>query len=182
MFELNVVVLAATPVIGISAFSFSKDGFFYQSLVTKSVPLKIYVEAKIIFIMIYSMLFYCCLLPFMISGNFFILITFVAGSFYYVGFGGMIMLYYSSFDRHKVNLNGSPFFNYEGFSVSKIFLTLPITTPLFLAEKTRHWGIMFMLLFGICGLILFTFFVNLITRNLLRRKYSFLNLPACISN
>ena len=175
-------LLLATPVIGISSFSFCKDGFFYPGLVTRNIPMKVYVQGKILFILIYSIIFYLCLLPFMINVDILVLYSFGAGSIYYLGFGGMVMLYCSSFDKHKVDLNSGPFFNYEGFSVLKILLTLPVTSPLLFWEKARYWGLLIMFLFGIFGLLKLNFFINLIAQNLAKRKYSYLNLPANTSN
>ena len=175
-------VLLAIPVIGISSFSFSKDGFFYPGLVTKNISMNVYVQGKILFITIYSILFYLCLLPFMTNIDPLVLYSFGAGSIYYLGFGGMVMLYCSSFDKHKVNLNGKYFFNYKSFSVLKILLTLPIMSPLLFWVKTRYWGLLIMFLFGIFGLFMLNFFINLIAQNLAKRKYSYLNLPASASN
>lgn len=170
-------LLAATPSIGVSAFCFSKDGFFYQSLVTRSIPLKLYVQGKILFIMLYSVLFYLCLSPFIMGCQPIVMYTFGSGALYYIGFGGMLMLYLSSFDKHKVDLNANPFFNYKGFSVIKVLLTLPVMSPLFFWLKTRYWGIGIMFFFGICGLLMFNFFITHIENNLARRKYSLLSIP-----
>jgi len=169
-------LLLATPSIGMSAFFISKDGFFYQGLVTRNIPLRVYVQGKLLFIVSYSIFFYICLLPFIIRCNLIVIYTFVTGAFYYIGFGGMLMLYFSSFDKHKVNLNSSPFFNYEGFSIIKVLLTLPVMSPLFLWLKTRYLGIGVMFFFGIGGLVMLNFFTTLIEKKLAKRKYSFLGL------
>jgi hypothetical protein len=171
-------LLLATPPVGVSAIGFSKDGFFYPGLFVRNIPLKVYVQGKILFMLIYSILFYLCLLPFIIHCKAIVLYTFGAGALYYMGFGGMLVLYYSTFDKYKVNLNASPFFNYKGFSVIKVLLTLPLTTPLFFWLKTRYWGIGMMVFFGIGGLFLSDFFINLVTNNVARRKYSLLSLAA----
>lgn len=170
-------LLLATPSVGISAICFSKDGFFYPGLFVRSTPLRVYIQGKILFVILYSVLFYLCLLPFIVYCKSIVLYTFGAGALYYIGFGGMIMLYYSTFDKYKVNLNASPFFNYRGFSVIKVLLTLPIMSPLFFWFKTRYWGIVIMFFVGICGLLMFNSFITLIEKNLVRRKYSLLSLP-----
>ncbi|MHA1232851.1 MAG: DUF5687 family protein [Candidatus Helarchaeota archaeon] len=173
-------LLLAIPVMGISAYTFSKDGFYYPGLMTRNIPLKIYVLSKIVFIILYSILFYICILPFIYKCTPLIVCSFVAGSFYYIGFGTLVTLYFSSFDNHKISLNRSPFFNYEGFSVIKVILTFPVVSPLFFWDKTRYVGIGIMFLLGIFGFIFYNSIINLLVKNLKNRKYFLLNLPDTI--
>lgn len=49
-------ILLAFPVIALSPLSFSKDGYYYPALMTKKIPLDVYVKGKVLFIILCSFL------------------------------------------------------------------------------------------------------------------------------
>jgi hypothetical protein len=172
---LAIVILTALPAIGVTAFAFSKDGFYYETLMTKNIPVNLYVQGKILFLMMHSFAFYFLLFPIIINCPLIVIYTYCSGAIYYIGLGGVLMLYYSSFDKLKLNINGSPFFNYESFSFIKLLLVLPIITPLFFFEISRFWIIGLMTLLGVYGLLSTKLFIKLITQNLVKRKYFYID-------
>lgn len=176
-------LLAAFPVIGLSMHIFSKDGYFYESIITRNIPFKLYVKGKVLFIIGYSMMFCICLIPLIVFyTNVLILNSFMAGIVYYCGFGIFIMLYISSYDKHKIDPNIIPFFSYQGFSIIKTIFLFPIICFLFFWEETIQWGISIMILLGIIGALMHNKFIDIISENLSKRKYKYLMTPLESSN
>ncbi|MCA9731691.1 hypothetical protein KC799_06160, partial [candidate division KSB1 bacterium] len=155
-------IIVAFPVIGISPFFFSKDGTIYQAFLIRNISCNLYVEAKIVFVIMYALVFYAILTPFILQCKGIVIFTYFAGALYYLTFSLIVMTYYSSFDKYKIDHKKSLFFNFSGFSFTKVILAVPIMTPLFFWESTRKYSVGLMILFGILGIMLFKFSINLI--------------------
>jgi len=167
-------IISAMPILGIGSLLFTKDGYFYQGFVTRNICLKLYTTAKIIIIIIYGFAFYLFLLPFILVYQQLVLQTFISSSLYYIGLGSFILLVYNSKETSKINLNISPFCNYEGISLFKIILIFPIVLPLCFWESTRYWGLIIMFILGVIGLFMYNIFIKLMVNNLVRKKYKYL--------
>ncbi|MGA9120594.1 MAG: hypothetical protein WB699_14615, partial [Bacteroidota bacterium] len=94
----------------------------------------------------------------------------------YMGFGGILMLYVSSFDRNKIRLSAAPIFNAQGVSLWKVLFVMPVTTPLFFFEGVQELAVWLTLLLGAGGLFLTKASTAIIGHNLAKRKHRYLAL------
>lgn len=166
--------LSAFSIMGLCPYIFAKDGYFYQSFVTRNIPVYIYLKVKIMVLLIFSIFYYLCVLPFILLSDPVVIKYFFISTLYYMGFGGFLMILYSSIDIFKIYLNQAHFLKYDGFSILRIVLTAPVTFPLFFWESTRNLGIWGTAILGFIGLIMHKSFIKWICNNLQRKKYEML--------
>ena len=168
-------LLAAIPSMNYATFCFAKDGLYYQGYMTR-LSVSDYARWKVLFMHVYSLGCSVLLLPFILRGEPWMIFTFWSFVVYYMGFGGILMLYVSSFDRNKIRLSAAPIFNAQGVSLWKVLFVMPVTTPLFFFQGVQELAVWLTLLLGAGGLFLTKASTAIIGQNLAKRKHRYLAL------
>ena len=163
--------LATLPVTVLGQFIFNKDGIFFDAILARPINISDYVRAKLGFLVLYTLMNYLVILPLFIFISPLFVFLIVASMLYSLGISIGLITYWSSFDTDKIDYQQGAFFNPEGVSFWKQVVTLPPFVLLILFPALRSFGIALMFLSGIAGLLLYPKWIELISNNLMKRRY-----------
>ncbi len=156
------------------------DSQHFNMLMTQDISYKKYLNSKWYLMAIITCLLYCMSIPYLYFGlNNFLMIS--AGTIFNIGFNSLILLYFGSFNRKRLNLNNGLFGNSQGTSITQYLIqTLLIALPMslfFIFDKFigRNSGFVAIALVGGIGFIFKNYFMNLIVNKYIKDKYTMIN-------
>ncbi|MCL7987209.1 DUF5687 family protein [Sphingobacterium sp. lm-10] len=169
---------------GLFTFNFGQfvpawDSAYYPLVNTQRILIKDYLVAKSILLYGAILLSMILVVPYIYFGREIFMINIVAG-FYNMGINVPIILYFGSFNKKRIDLGQSQFFNYQGMGAAQWIVMLPaLIIPVILWSIIRVFAnfevtcIVFALI-GIIGLCGRNLFVQGIAKRYQARKYTML--------
>jgi hypothetical protein len=101
----------------------------------------------------------------------------IAALLFNIGINAIVVLYFGTINRKKIDMNKSSAFNYEGVSAAQFILMIPsllFPVLLYLPFSLSGYplaGIVFLGALGIMGILFQRPLLNLIVRRFIRQKY-----------
>lgn len=158
----------------------SWDASYYPMIMSQNIPLKQYLASKAGLIT-FSVVFLAILTtPYVYFGWHILMINMVS-ALYNIGVNIPILLYAGSFNKKRIDLDKSPFMNYQGTGAAQWLVSLPLMAlpVLFYWIVDKFLGteaaIGFLAALGIVGLLLRPVLLNGIAQRYRDRKYAMIN-------
>jgi hypothetical protein len=156
------------------SFFFSWDSKNFDNIQASSIDIKKYISSRIIAVMLLTSIHY-------LPG--FVLIYFIPN--YFIIFFSVVMLhfgifvpylvYFSLFGVRQMDINRSPFMNYEGANYVQFFISVPLIVfsiiPIIIFTKNLIIGYMINSFIGFIGFLFFNKFINIINNKYQKDKY-----------
>jgi hypothetical protein len=155
---------------------FSLESSFFDFISTVNFDFNKYFKAKYIFIVVVSFLSVLISIPIIIIGNQNVHIV-ASALLYNIGIGYFLVFISAIFNKERLELNSSVFFNYQGYSaIQVISICIAIILPVaFLGISTLlfnvHVGLSIINIICIISLLNYKKWFQLILNQLSKRKY-----------
>ena len=158
----------------------SWDSSYYSMMMAQNIPLKKYLSSKA-GLMTFSVVVLTILTtPYLYFGWKILLINFCC-AVYNIGVNVPVLLYAGSFNRKRIDLEKSPFMNYQGTGAAQWLVAL----PLMVVPVLIFWGVSSFFGFeagagtlvglGLLGVILRPHIMNLVEQAYMKNKYAMIN-------
>lgn len=156
------------------------DGSYYSLLMSQNIPLRLYLESKILLMYLSVLVLAVLSIPYVYFG-WHILWVNLACAVYNLGVNVPIVIYFGSFNKKRIDLEKGQFLNYQGTGAAQWIVGIPlIVIPMLI------WGVTKMLtdpmtatillgVLGILGLLLKKWLMNLIVHAYRERKHVMLD-------
>ena len=158
----------------------SWDSSYYSMMMSQNIPLKKYLASKA-GLMTFSVVVLTMLsTPYLYFGWKILLIN-LCCAVYNIGINVPVLLYAGSFNRKRIELEKSPFMNYQGTGATQWLIALPLmAVPVLIFWAVYRFfgfeaGAGTLLILGLLGLILRTYFMNLVEQAYMKSKYAMIN-------
>ncbi len=154
----------------------SWDASYYQMIMAQNIPMRQYLASKMGLITFSVLVLAILSTPYVYFGwN--ILFLNLACALYNMGVNIPILLYAGSFNKKRIDLDKSPFMNYQGTGASQWLVGIPLVfLPILLFWITNKYinyeaAIVILAILGIIGLILRPNLLSFLTQRYRNRKY-----------
>ena len=153
------------------------DSAYYSMMMSQNIPLKKYLEAKAGLMAFSIVVFFLLSTPYAYFGWNILLLN-AAAMLYNLGVNIPILLYAGSFNRKRIDLEKSPFMNYQGTGATQWLVGIPL-----LLLPILIWYVIYFFVsaniatlvlggLGLVGIILRSFFMDRITKAYRNSKYA----------
>ena len=155
----------------------SWDASYYSMIMSQNIPMKQYLASKMGLITFSVVVLAILSTPYVYFGMNILLLN-IACAIYNIGVNVPVLLYSGSFNKKRIDLDKSPFMNYQGTGVSQWLVGLPLMViPIFLfwiINKFVSYEVAMGTLagLGIIGLILRPSLLNFLVSCYKKRKYA----------
>lgn len=170
-----IALLAGVPAGNYAGYCIGKDALYLAGFFTR-MTLRDYVEWKVSFSRAYTALYAVGVFPLVLFQSSNEVIAFCALIVYYLGFGGLFLLFAVSFGTTRIDLHASPFFTMQQTSMLGALAMIPVTAPVFFLDISPSWGLGATWVVGAMGFVFSRPIQLLIEKNLARRKHRLLGL------
>ncbi|AVR44862.1 hypothetical protein C7S20_06040 [Christiangramia fulva] len=154
----------------------SWDASYYPMIMAQNIPMRQYLASKMGLISFSVGILAILSTPYVYFGWNILLLN-IACAFYNMGVNVPLLIYAGSFNKKRIDLDKSPFMNYQGTGASQWLIGLPLLlVPIFffwLINKFIGYqvGVAFLAGLGIIGLILRPNILNFLVMRYKKRKY-----------
>lgn len=158
----------------------SWDASYYSMIMAQNIPLKQYLASKAGLITFSIVVMAILTTPYVYFGWNILLINMVA-ALYNIGVNVPILLYAGSFNKKRIDLDKSPFMNYQGAGATQLLVGL----PLMIVPGLLYWlfqtlinfeaALIILAVLGIIGILLRSSLLNYIAGAYQKRKYAMIN-------
>lgn len=155
------------------------DAGYYPLIMSQDIPLHKYLTAKAGLITVSVVTLAILATPYLYFGWKVFLLNFVC-AIYNIGINIPLLLYAGSFNRKRIDLDKSPFMNFQGTGVAQWLVGIPLMViPVFLFWIFNKFisfesGVAFLLGVGMLGLIFRNHAISFIAQVYKRKKYAML--------
>lgn len=156
------------------------DASYYPMIMAQNIPLKEYLASKAGLITFSVIVMTILATPYVYFGWNILLINLVC-ALYNIGVNVPVLLYAGSFNKKKIDLDKSPFMNYQGTGATQWLVSIPLMIlPIFLFWLLNKFvgfeaALIFLSGLGISGLLLRSFLLNWLAGIYQKRKYAMIN-------
>ena len=158
----------------------SWDASYYPLIMSQNIPIKDYLSSKALLLSFSVIILAILTTPYIYFGWNILLINMVA-ALYNIGVNVPILLYSGSFNKKKIDLDKSPFMNYQGTGAAQWLVSI----PLMVVPVLIFWLLEFFISFeaaliglaslGVLGLVLRASLMEYIAGVYRKRKYAMIN-------
>ena len=158
----------------------SWDASYYSMIMSQNIPMKDYLSSKALLLSFSVIILAILTTPYIYFGWNILLINMVA-ALYNIGVNVPILLYSGSFNKKKIDLDKSPFMNYQGTGAAQWLVSI----PLMVVPVLIFWLLEFFISFeaaliglaslGVLGLVLRASLMEYIAGVYRKRKYAMIN-------
>ncbi len=152
------------------------DSGYYSLLMSQNIPMRLYLESKIILMYISVLILTVLTVPYVYFG-WHILALNVACAIYNVGVNVPVILYFGSMNKKRIDLDKGQFFNYQGVGAAQWLVGIPlylipiliwalVSTIFDQGTATIVIGVI-----GLCGILLKNAIMPVVVRAYQTRKY-----------
>lgn len=156
------------------------DSSYYPMMMAQNIPIKKYLSSKIGLMTFSVVVLFFLSTPYVYFG-WHILALNIACALYNIGVNIPVIIYAGSFNKKRIDLEKSPFMNYQGTGATQWIIGLPLMLlPIgiwYLAYKLGSFSIASIVLgaFGVVGLMLRSWLLNPIANAYIKRKYAMIH-------
>lgn len=156
------------------------DSNYYSMMMAQNIPLRKYLDAKVSLISFSVVVLFVLSTPYVYFGWNILLLNLVC-ALYNLGVNTPLMLYAGSFNRKRIDLEKSPFMNYQGTGAAQWLVGIPLLLfPLglwYLVYKLTSFEMatLCLSLLGITGLLMRNYLMRHITEVYRKNKYAMIN-------
>jgi len=157
-------------------YAFGYESSYFDSLLTKNIDFSQYIRAKYYIAVLICTISFIITIPYVFYG-FKILFINTAMYLYNIGILSLVLLYFSTFNKRRIDLSRGGAFNYQGMGASNWLAILPaFLLPFLIYLPFRisghlYTGITFIGFLGVLGLFFSGFFIKKIYISFHHRKY-----------
>ena len=158
----------------------SWDASYYSMIMAQNIPLKQYLASKAGLITFSIVVLAILTTPYVYFGWNILLVNVVA-ALYNIGVNVPILLYAGSFNKKRIDLDKSPFMNYQGAGAAQWLVGLPLMILpvlffwLFQTLINFEAALIILAVLGIIGILLRSSLLNYIAGAYQKRKYAMIN-------
>lgn len=154
----------------------SWDSNHFDSLMTRNIPVKTYIEANYYLMVAFSIICFVVTTPYFLFGQKIIYLH-LSSFLYNIGVNVYFLLFFATYNTRKVDLSKSSAMNYQGTTYKSFLILLPIMfLPMLLVGQIAEWlsprtALLTVSALGIAGIVLRKPILNLCVRQFNARKY-----------
>jgi hypothetical protein len=170
------VFITGGLMIGYGNYFFSWEGGHFDAILSLNMNIKEYIRGKYLLIVSACTFSYVVTIPYLFYGTHILLIN-TAAFLFNIGFNAFLLLYFSTNNSKKMDMNKGAAFNWQGIGASNFILVLPILflpmliqLPFSLMDKP-YLGIAIVALIGITGIVFSKNLLSIINQRFKQRKY-----------
>ncbi|WP_340201119.1 DUF5687 family protein [Ascidiimonas sp. W6] len=180
MFVFVGIFVTGIFMINFGQFIPSWDSSYFSMMMSQNIPLRKYLDSKI-FLMTFSVvILYILSTPYVYFG-WHILWLNTACAIYNIGVNIPVLMYAGSFNRKRIDLEKSPFMNYQGTGAAQWLVSIPLMVlPLLIWYAVYKFtspniasGVLFAL--GIVGILAKDLMMNQVIKSYRKNKYAMIN-------
>ncbi|NJW52005.1 DUF5687 family protein [Salinimicrobium oceani] len=156
------------------------DSSYYSMMMSQNIPLKQYLAAKAALITFSIVVLTILTTPYVFFG-WKILVINLACAIYNIGINVPVLLFAGSFNRKRIDLEKSPFMNYQGTGAAQWLVGLPLLiVPILLFWLVNKFvsfevGVLVLAGLGLLGLILRKSIMEMVAQSYQKNKYAMIN-------
>lgn len=158
----------------------SWDSSYYSMMMAQNIPLKKYLSSKAGLMTFSVVLLTILATPYLYFGWKILAINFCC-AVYNIGVNVPVLLYAGSFNRKRIELEKSPFMNYQGTGAAQWLVALPLMiVPVLIFWAVNKFfgfeaGAGTLLVLGLLGMVLRASIMNLVEQAYVKSKYAMIN-------
>ena len=170
------VFMTGGMMINYANYAFAYESSYFDALLTKQIDFRQYIRVKYYVAVLICTFCYILTIPYFLFGLKILLIN-TAMYLYNIGILAFVMLYFSTYNKKRMDLTRGGAFNYQGIGALNWLAVLPaFLLPVFIYlpftfSGYPKTGIVFIALTGVLGLFLGRGMFDVIARNFYHRKY-----------
>lgn len=152
------------------------ESAYFDGILTRSFSLYDYFKAKLWLLIFSCLIMYLLTLPYAFFGwKAFYINT--ASFFYNLGVNSFVLVFSSTYNRKRIDLDRGSAFNYQGTGAAQFVIVLPlILLPILIFQGFAllgepYWGLFFLGVLGLIGLALSPYWLREIVKNFKEKKY-----------
>ena len=156
------------------------DSSYYSMMMSQNIPLKQYLNSKAALIIFSIVILTILTTPYVFFGYNILLINIVC-AIYNIGINVPILLFAGSYNRKRIDLEKSPFMNYQGTGAAQWLVGLPLVIlPILLFWALNKFvsfeaGILALAGLGLLGIIFRKAIMEQVTESYRKNKYAMIN-------
>lgn len=156
------------------------DSSYYSMMMSQNIPLKQYLNSKAALISFSIVILTILTTPYVFFGYKILLINIVC-AVYNIGVNVPVLLFAGSYNRKRIDLEKSPFMNYQGTGAAQWLVGLPlIILPILLFWALNKFvsfeaGILILTIMGLMGIIFRKGIMEQVTESYRKNKYAMIN-------
>ncbi len=155
----------------------SWESSYFDTILTKNIPAKTYIKANYFILIAFNVISFLLSTPYFLMGSKFIILH--IGMFLFnTGVNVFLLIFTATFNTKRIDLAARSMFNYQGTTYKSFLIILPIMFfPMILTAVLSNFlsfNIIMLIfgLFGIAGILLIPYQIEICTRQFVRRKYA----------
>ena len=156
------------------------DASYYSMMMSQNITLKNYLNSKVGLMTVSVIVLGLLSIPYVYFGWHILLLN-LACALYNLGVNIMVILFAGAYNKKRIDLEKSPFMNYQGTGATQWIVSLPLMVVpllvwyLFYKLINQETATLILALMGITGLLLRNWLVDKIATVYLKRKYETVN-------
>ncbi len=178
-------IFVAIYMLGIFSISYANyipswDSAYYPFIMSQKINFKKYLEAKWILLILANIIIFILSIPYIYYGWSYLGILF-AVLLFNIGFINPVFLWLGSYNTQRIDLNAKANFNTQGLTVrnfitAMFILMIPMIITVILSKKQGlAYGMIFLILSGLPGILFKNYFLTRIENKYLQKKYKTLH-------
>ncbi len=170
------IMLTGMPIVQYGGLLFSWNSGFFDSLLTNNISIEKYMKSKFYLLITFSFIIFILTTPFVYFGIEILYIN-LATFLFNIGTTSYLMIIVGMSKPKRIDLSRKASFNYEGVSAANFLVFIPlllipqaIMAPFYIFGN-EYTGLAILAAIGLAGLLSNTFWLKLLAKKMLYRKY-----------
>ena len=180
MFVFGGIFISGIFMINFGQFVPSWDASYYQMIMSQNIPMRKYLASKAALISFSIIILTILSTPYVYFGWNILLIIFVC-ALYNLGVNVPLLMFTGSFNKKRIDLEKSPFMNYQGTGAAQWLVALPLLAVpiglfyLFYKVFNFNIGLLAIGVLGVIGILLRNYLMDRITIRYKKNKYAMIH-------
>ena len=180
MFVFAGIFISGIFMINFGQFVPSWDASYYQMIMSQNIPMRKYLASKAALISFSIIILTILSTPYVYFGWNILLIIFVC-ALYNLGVNVPLLMFTGSFNKKRIDLEKSPFMNYQGTGAAQWLVALPLLAVpiglfyLFYKVFNFNIGLLAIGVLGVIGILLRNYLMDRITIRYKKNKYAMIH-------
>ena len=170
------IIITGGLMLNYANYAFGYESSYFDGLLTKNIDFTQYIRVKYYIAVLICTFCFIVTTPYAFYGYKILLIN-LSMYLYNIGIVAFVLLYFSTYNKRRVDLSRGGVFNYQGIGANNWLAIIPICLFPMLVQLPFNWsghpytGIALFGLLGVTGLFFMRYFLRIITKGFYQRKY-----------
>jgi hypothetical protein len=173
---LTGVIMTSMFAINYGQLSFSWESSYFDNYLSRQISPFNYIKSKYLIFAFSSISGYIITLPYILIDYKIGLIN-TAVMLYSIGISSVILLYFSTYNSSRIDLDKNQFMNYQGTGANQFLMVIPIMVfPILISLAFKYfgfpqYGFYALGIIGIIGIVFSKYLIQIVANQYVKRKY-----------